>query len=57
MGTHTSTRVTRVNPLGPSIPPYGNTKSGGITPTTSNARFEAQRPADDRGSPPKRRRQ
>ena len=35
IGRHMSMPVTRVNPLGPSMPGYGNTKSGGITPTTS----------------------
>ena len=34
IGSHMSMLVTRVNPLGPSMPGYGNTKSGGITPIT-----------------------
>ena len=37
IGSHMSMPVTRVNPLGPSMPGYGNTKSGGITPITWKA--------------------
>ncbi len=37
IGSHASMPVTRVKPLGPSMPGYGKTKSGGITPITSNA--------------------
>jgi hypothetical protein len=58
IGSHPSTLVTRVNPLGPSMPGYGNTKSAGITPITWKVEpLSVSIVPTTFGSAPKRRRQ
>ena len=58
IGNHASMLLTRVKPLGPSMPGYGNTKSGGMTPITWNGwLFSVSVLPTMLGSAPKRRRQ